>query len=264
MQDDALLFRNSISSLLAGGMVRGRRRAPRQSLQSLAARRRCHACVRRISSTPSLAAVRRRVVDLHRRLQLGDVRVRRLTRGHGRGRGLRVDPAVRHDARVHNDKRNEVVGAAGRRQQRRQDDRKGQGLPAVCAAHRVRVPRGECLHHGAPRARCGRHRSSGGSAATRLRALSAATGTAQPGWRHVRQVRRQPAPCATRGAGRPAAHAVPHALSTPLPPAGQADKFMRPGDPCGWAGISCFVGTAVILLAAFVMRAGTLPPESAY
>ena len=74
-----------------------------------------------------------------------------------------------------------------------------------------------------------------------------------------------PVPSGVRGATRPAA--VPSAYSThplPLPPAGQADKFLRPGDPCGWAGISCFVGTAVILLAAFVMRAGTLPPESAY
>ena len=35
-------------------------------------------------------------------------------------------------------------------------------------------------------------------------------------------------------------------------------KFLKPGDPCPWAGISCLVSTAVILVAAFVQRIGAL------
>ena len=43
-----------------------------------------------------------------------------------------------------------------------------------------------------------------------------------------------------------------------------ADKFIKSKDGCQWAGVSDFVGTMVILFAAFLMRWGTLPPESGY
>lgn len=38
------------------------------------------------------------------------------------------------------------------------------------------------------------------------------------------------------------------------------DKFLRVEGAYQWAGISCLVGTLVILLSAFTMRFGTLPP----
>ena len=40
-----------------------------------------------------------------------------------------------------------------------------------------------------------------------------------------------------------------------------ADKFLKSHDGCQWAGISDFIGTMLILFAAFFMRFGTLPPE---
>lgn len=39
-----------------------------------------------------------------------------------------------------------------------------------------------------------------------------------------------------------------------------ADKFLRAEGAYQWAGISCLVGTLTILLSAFIMRYGTLPP----
>lgn len=38
-------------------------------------------------------------------------------------------------------------------------------------------------------------------------------------------------------------------------------QFLNKGDPCAWAGISCFLGTLLILLSAFGMRWGTLPRD---
>jgi len=40
------------------------------------------------------------------------------------------------------------------------------------------------------------------------------------------------------------------------------DKFLSHADSFQWAGVSCFVGTLLIALAAFVMRFGTLPGGS--
>ncbi len=42
------------------------------------------------------------------------------------------------------------------------------------------------------------------------------------------------------------------------------DKFLKQDGTYEWAGISCFVGTLMITLAAFVQRFGTLPPSDAY
>lgn len=41
-------------------------------------------------------------------------------------------------------------------------------------------------------------------------------------------------------------------------------RFLSRGDPCAWSGISCFLGTLLVLLASFVMRFGTLPPSDGY
>jgi hypothetical protein len=45
-----------------------------------------------------------------------------------------------------------------------------------------------------------------------------------------------------------------------------SDKFLKDtlANNYAWSGISCFAGTLVVLLAAFVMRAGTVPPTDAY
>jgi hypothetical protein len=40
------------------------------------------------------------------------------------------------------------------------------------------------------------------------------------------------------------------------------DKFLRQEGSYQWAGISCLVGTFIILLSAFTMRFGTLPPPT--
>jgi hypothetical protein len=42
------------------------------------------------------------------------------------------------------------------------------------------------------------------------------------------------------------------------------DKFLRQDGSYEWAGISCFVGTLLVTLAAFVQRFGTLPPSDGY
>ena len=41
-------------------------------------------------------------------------------------------------------------------------------------------------------------------------------------------------------------------------------RFLSHNDPCAWTGISSLLGTLLILLAAFVMRFGTLPPSDSY